>query len=71
MISEEEVRQILREGKINHRKSNPRNKPDPQYALEGITPDGQAVRIVFALSSGKAVVVTAIDLKKEWPCQCP
>jgi hypothetical protein len=71
MISDEEVRKILREGKINFRKSNPDKKPEAQYALEGSTDDGQEVRIVFAVSPGKAVVVTVIDLKKEWPCQCP
>jgi len=70
-ISDEEVRTILREGTINYRKSNPDHKPDAQYALEGHTNDGQEVRIVFAISPGKAVVVTVIDLKKEWPCECP
>ena len=71
MITEDEVRQILREGRINHQKSNQGHKPEPQFALEGNTADGQDVRIVFAVSPGKAVVVTVIDLKKEWPCHCP
>jgi len=71
MITEDEVRQILREGRINHQKSNQEHKPEPQFALEGNTADGQDVRIVFAVSPGKAVVVTVIDLKKEWPCHCP
>ena len=70
-ISDEEVRAILRDGVINYRKSNPDHKPDAQYALEGKTNDGQEVRIVFAVSPGKAVVVTVIDLKKEWACECP
>jgi len=70
-ISDDEVRTILREGTINYLKSNPNHKPDAQYALEGNTNDGQQVRIVFAISPGKAVVVTVIDLKKEWPCECP
>ena len=71
MITEDEVRQILKEGRINPQKSNPGHKPDPQFAVEGNTTDGQDVRIVFAVSPGKAVVVTVIDLKKEWPCHCP
>src|SRR3712207_5598785 len=63
-ISEEEVKQILVEGQVNFSKSEPRGKPDPKYALEGTTKDGQQVRIVFAADEGKAVVVTAIDLGK-------
>ena len=70
-ITEDEVRQILKEGRINPQKSNPGHEPDPQFALEGNTADGQDVRIVFAVSPGKAIVVTVIDLKKEWPCDCP
>ena len=42
----------------------------PAAAGEAATADGQQVRIVFAPDDGKVVVVTAIDLGKEWPCQC-
>ena len=69
-ISEEEVKKILKEGRINYGKSSPARKPEAQFALEGNTLDGQDLRIVFAVSPGKAVVVTVIDLKKEWPCHC-
>lgn len=69
-ISEEEVKQILVKGEINYSKSEPKAKPDPKYALEGTTGDGQQVRIVFAPDDGKVVVITAIDLGKEWPCNC-
>ena len=40
--------------------------PDPKYALEGNTHDGQHVRIIFANSPRGPVVVTVIDLEKEW-----
>lgn len=69
-IDEEEVKQILVEGIINYRKSQPKAKPDPKYALEGITRDGQNVRVVFAPDKGKIVVITVIDLGKDWPCAC-
>jgi hypothetical protein len=69
-ISEDEVKEILVKGDVNYDKSEPNGKPDPKYALEGKTADGQQVRIVFAPDDGKVVVVTAIDLGKEWPCQC-
>jgi hypothetical protein len=69
-ITEDEVKQILVKGEVNYGKSEPEAKPDPKYALEGITADGQQVRIVFAPDHGKVVVITAIDLGKEWPCNC-
>lgn len=69
-IDEYEVREILQKGRINHAKSDPASRPDPRFALEGITRDGQEVRIVFAQSDNGAVVVTVIDLQKEWSCNC-
>lgn len=69
-ISEQEVLDILRNGRINYAKSDLRGKPDPKYAVEGITRDDQQVRIVFASSPRGLVVVTVIDLDKEWKCHC-
>lgn len=69
-ITEDEVRDILVKGEINYGKSEPNGKPDPKFALEGTSGDGQKLRVVFAADNGKMVVVTAIDLGKEWPCKC-
>ncbi|HSF45215.1 MAG TPA: DUF4258 domain-containing protein [Chitinophagaceae bacterium] len=69
-ISENEVMAVLKDGEINYQKSDMRGQPDPKYALEGSTPDGQRVRIVFANSPRGIVVVTVIDLDKEWKCNC-
>ena len=69
-ISEDEVVDILQNGKINYQKSDMRGSPDPKYALEGKTRDGQEVRIVYAQSPRGVVVVTVIDLDKEWSCDC-
>jgi LPXTG-motif cell wall-anchored protein len=69
-ITEDEVKQILVKGEVNYSKSEPKGRPDPKYALEGTSSDGQKLRIVFAADDGKVVVVTAIDLGKEWPCNC-
>ena len=69
-IDESEVKEILQKGTINYTKSDPNDKPDPKYALEGITHDGQEVRIVFAPSKKGMVVITVIDLKEEWQCDC-
>jgi hypothetical protein len=70
MIDVSEVEEILLKGSINYQKSDLRSMPDPKYALEGNTHDGQHVRIVFANSPGGPVVVTVIDLDKEWSCNC-
>ncbi|QEC43910.1 DUF4258 domain-containing protein [Pseudobacter ginsenosidimutans] len=69
-IDEAEVRDILLNGRINDRKSEPAARPDPKYALEGKTKDGQEVRIIFAPSDRGMVVITVIDLDTEWPCDC-
>lgn len=69
-INEEEVKDILRNGRINYGKSDMRGSPDPKYAIEGGTKDGQEVRIIFANSPRGIVVVTVIDLENEWKCNC-
>jgi hypothetical protein len=69
-ISEEEVKDILHHGRINYGKSDMRGSPDPKYAIEGGTKDGQEVRIIFANSPRGIVVVTVIDLENEWKCNC-
>ena len=71
MISEEEVEEIMKEGKINYRKSNVKALPCPVYALEGVTTnDDQHVRIIFAQCDKKTKVVTCIDLDNEFKCAC-
>ena len=69
-IDEQEVKEIFQKGTINYSKSQLNDKPDPKYALEGVTDDGQQVRIIFATSTRGMVVITVIDLKEEWPCAC-
>ena len=69
-IDESEVREILERGIVNERKSEPDGRPDPKYALEGRTHDGQQVRIVFAPASRGMVVITVIDLDTNWSCDC-
>jgi hypothetical protein len=69
-IDESEIKEILQKGIINYNKSDLHSKPDPKYALEGITHDGQDVRIIFAPSKRGMVVITCIDMSKEWECKC-
>ncbi|MBN8856144.1 MAG: hypothetical protein BGO55_08235 [Sphingobacteriales bacterium 50-39] len=75
-ITEKEIREILEQGEINYKKSEPDSRPDPKYALEGFTKEGQHLRIVFAVPAGRGgresslVVVTCIELGVEWQCDC-
>ena len=66
-IDESEVKEILATGEINYSKEQ-ENEKGVTFPLEGTTHDGQHVRIVFAPKENEVVVVTAIDLNKDWPC---
>ena len=68
-IDESEIKEILQKGAINYDKIE-EGQQGKTYPLEGITHDRQHVRIVFAPHENELVVVTAIDLEKEWPCNC-
>lgn len=70
-ISQAEVEDIMRNGKINYHKSDLQNARCPRYAVEGITADKQDVRIVYAQCNEKTVVVTVIDLDTDFTCNCP
>lgn len=70
-ITQEEVKEVMREGKINYSKSDLQNARCPRYAVEGITADNQDVRIIFAQCDEHTTVVTVIDLEKKWNCDCP
>lgn len=70
-ITQAEVEEIMKEGKINYAKTDVNDRPCPTYALEGITHDNQRVRIVFAQCDFKTKVVTSIDLNTDWECHCP
>ncbi len=70
-IDELEVKEILKDGKINYSKSELQGDDcNKKYAVEGTTNDRQKVRIIFAPCSDEVTVVTVIDIGKEWPCDC-
>ena len=70
-ITQGEVEEAMRDGKINYPKSDIKNARCPRYAVEDQTKDGQRVRIVFAQCVNYTEVVTVIDLDTEWTCDCP
>ena len=69
-ITEEEIKEILHEGNINYNKSDLNDNRGATYALEGYSHEHQHLRIVFAPKQNEMVVVTCIDLDKEWQCDC-
>lgn len=69
-IDESEVKEILADGKINYAKSELNAQPCPKYAVEGITHDGQHVRIIVGDCSSQASIVTVIDLENDFECEC-
>lgn len=68
-IDESEVKEILDNGTVNYSKIEESDK-GKSYPLEGVTHDKQHVRIVFAPKKEDLVVVTVIDLDKDWYCNC-
>ncbi len=71
-IDENEVKEIMQDGKINYAKSelNASDSCRQKYAMEGYSHDNQHLRIIFASCNGAVTVVTVIDLGYEWPCDC-
>lgn len=70
-VSLEEIKEIIENGKVNYQKSGLGKKGDSTFALEGISRDKQHLRVVVAPEKdGSLVVITCIDLEKEWACNC-
>lgn len=70
-IAQAEVEEMMEAGKLNYKKSDVKATPCPVYSVEGVTKDGQHVRIVFGQCDFKTKVITVIDLEKDWACDCP
>ena len=69
-ITLEEIKEIIGNGKINKAKSGIGSKGDSTFTLEGISHEQQHIRVVVAPENDRLVVITCIDLEKEWPCNC-
>ena len=69
-ITEEEIKEIIHDGKVNYSRSGTGTKGDETYALEGYSDEHQHLRIVVASESDGLVVITCIDLDNEWACNC-
>lgn len=70
-IDEREILDLLHNGKINYKKSELQGDDcHKKYALEGISKDGQHLRIIVAPCADEETIVTCIDLDTEWSCDC-
>jgi hypothetical protein len=70
-ISEEEIREIIRIGKINSKKSDPTDRPCPTIAMEGYSSsDQQHIRLILADCEKSLKLVTCIDLENDHSCSC-
>jgi Domain of unknown function (DUF4258) len=68
-IDESEVKEILQKGEINFSRIE-KDEKGKSFPVEGVTHDKQRVRIVFAPKKEALVVVTVIDLDRDWSCDC-
>ena len=69
-VRKDEIRQIIEMNKVNKNKSDYTDKPCPTLAYEGVSDDGQHLRIIIANCDNASKVVTAIDLDNEYNCHC-
>ncbi|MDQ2864417.1 MAG: DUF4258 domain-containing protein [Bacteroidota bacterium] len=69
-INKKEINEIILSGNVNYSKSGRGTKGDETYALEGYSYEHQHLRVVVAPERDGLVVITCIDLDKEWPCNC-
>lgn len=70
-IDSYEVQQVLANGRVNQRKSNPDDSRGcPTVALEAKTRDGQTVRAIVADCQSNPKLVTVIDLDNKYNCHC-
>ena len=69
-FTQSEVLDVIQNGHINRRKSNPKDRPCPTVAYEKTTVDGQKARVVTAACEAVTKVVTVIDLGRKYACKC-
>lgn len=70
-ITEGEIRKVIKEGTLNQEKSGYDKKyRDQTYALEGYGDNDQYIRVVVTPRQNELLIITVIDLRKQWQCDC-
>jgi hypothetical protein len=69
-ISQQEIKEIINEGTIDIERSDPDAERGAEYVLEGYSHEKQHLRVIVSPHDNKLVVISCIDLDKEWKCDC-
>lgn len=69
-ITFREVKEVLIYGVENNSKRRTGSRGDETHAIEGYSSDRQHVRVVVASVKNELVIITCIDLDREWQCDC-
>jgi hypothetical protein len=70
-ISQNDIKEIMRTGEINYRKSNVDETPCPVYAVQGYTTEHEHLRVIFGQCDQSTKVITCYNLDEEPECHCP
>jgi hypothetical protein len=70
-ISREDIDEIMQKGIINFNKSDRSDRPCPTFALQGVTNEGEKIRVIFAQCTDETKVVTCYNLEEDFECHCP
>ncbi len=70
-ISQTDIKEVMEKGIINLNKTNLNAHPCPVIALQGYTPDGRDLRIIFAQCTEDTKVITCYNLDEDPICHCP
>ncbi len=70
-ISQNDIEDIMRKGKINYAKSDVAEAPCPVYAVQGYTNDKEHLRVIFGQCDNKTKVITCYNLDEDFECHCP
>lgn len=70
-INEKEIKEIIEKGQLNKSKSGfDKKHQNETYALEGYSYEKQHIRVVVTPQNDGLLVITVIDLDKDWACDC-
>ena len=69
-VTEQHVREVLREGKIDMKKSQPSQKPCPVYHVTDVTKDGQKMEFLVQSCKDNIRILSLNNPSKNAACDC-
>ncbi|MCS7075010.1 MAG: hypothetical protein NZ108_11130 [Bacteroidia bacterium] len=69
-VTEEHTREVLREGKIDMKKSQPTQKPCPIYHVSDVTKDGQKMEFLVQSCKDYIRILSLNNPSKNANCDC-